>query len=78
MVCELSELLMDVLGVTDVGASFPRRVTYHPTRHSLRMLLCAGANSCLMHIGGGLGRLRTGVGTMRLAEIHASTTGDPA
>src|SRR4051812_33649386 len=35
---ELSELLVDVLGVTDVGASFPHRVTYHPTCHSLRML----------------------------------------
>ncbi|WP_125773239.1 (Fe-S)-binding protein [Antribacter gilvus] len=35
---ELSELLVDVLGVTDVGAWFPHRVTYHPTCHSLRML----------------------------------------
>jgi L-lactate dehydrogenase complex protein LldE len=35
---ELSELLVDVLGVTDVGASFPHRVTYHPTCHGLRML----------------------------------------
>jgi L-lactate dehydrogenase complex protein LldE len=35
---ELSELLVDVLGVTDVGAYFPHRVTYHPTCHSLRML----------------------------------------
>jgi L-lactate dehydrogenase complex protein LldE len=35
---ELSEFLVDVLGVTDVGASFPHRVTYHPTCHSLRML----------------------------------------
>lgn len=37
-VYELSELLVDVLGVTDVGASFPHRVTYHPTCHSLRLL----------------------------------------
>ena len=37
-VLELSEFLVDVLGVTDVGASFPHRVTYHPTCHSLRML----------------------------------------
>lgn len=37
-VYELSEFLVDVLGVTDVGASFPHRVTYHPTCHSLRML----------------------------------------
>jgi L-lactate dehydrogenase complex protein LldE len=35
---ELSEFLVDVLGVEDVGASFPHRVTYHPTCHSLRMI----------------------------------------
>jgi Fe-S oxidoreductase len=35
---ELSEFLVDVLGVTDVGAAFPHRVTYHPTCHSLRLL----------------------------------------
>ncbi|RFS82615.1 (Fe-S)-binding protein [Actinomadura spongiicola] len=35
---ELSEFLVDVLGVTDVGAYFPHRVTYHPTCHSLRTL----------------------------------------
>lgn len=35
---ELSELLVDILGVTDVGAHFPHRVTYHPTCHSLRLL----------------------------------------
>ena len=38
---ELSELLVDVLGVTDIGAYFPHRVTYHPTCHSLRMLRVA-------------------------------------
>ncbi|HEY8341258.1 MAG TPA: (Fe-S)-binding protein [Egibacteraceae bacterium] len=130
---ELSELLVDVLGVTDVGASYPHRVTYHPTCHSLRLLrvgdkplrllrevrglelielpaaeeccgfggtfslknadtstamladkmrhvldtraeVCtAGDASCLMHIGGGLSRLRTGVRTVHLAEILAST-----
>jgi L-lactate dehydrogenase complex protein LldE len=37
-VYELSEFLVDVLGVTDVHAYFPHRVTYHPTCHSLRML----------------------------------------
>src|SRR5512139_789140 len=37
-VYELSEFLVDVLGVTDVGAYFPHTVTYHPTCHSLRML----------------------------------------
>jgi len=35
---ELSELLVDVLGVEDVGAYFPHRVTYHPTCHGLRLL----------------------------------------
>jgi L-lactate dehydrogenase complex protein LldE len=133
---ELSELLVDVLGVTDVGAYYPHRVTYHPTCHSLRMLrvgdkplqllravrglelvelggadvccgfggtfaiknsdtstamladkmanvlatgaeVCtAGDSSCLMHIGGGLGRLRAGVRTVHLAQILASTEAD--
>ena len=132
---ELSELLVDVLGVTDVGASYPHRVTYHPTCHSLRLLrlgdkplrllrevrglelvelardeeccgfggtfavknadtstamladkmravldtraeVCAaGDASCLLHIGGGLSRLRTGVRTMHLAEILAAREG---
>ena len=35
---ELSEFLVDVVGVTDVGAYFPHTVTYHPTCHSLRSL----------------------------------------
>ena len=35
---ELTQFLVDVLGVEDVGAYFPHRVTYHPTCHSLRML----------------------------------------
>ncbi|MGW1061019.1 (Fe-S)-binding protein [Micromonospora rubida] len=130
---ELSELLVDVLGVEDVGAVYPHRVTFHPTCHSLRLLrvgdrplrllrhvrgldlvelpaaeqccgfggtfalknadtstamladkvrhvlatraefCAAGDASCLMHIGGGLSRLRTGVRTVHLAEILAST-----
>jgi L-lactate dehydrogenase complex protein LldE len=37
-VLELSEFLIDVLGVEDVGAYFPHKVTYHPTCHSLRLL----------------------------------------
>jgi L-lactate dehydrogenase complex protein LldE len=36
-VFELSELLVHELGIDDVGASFPHRVTYHPTCHSLRV-----------------------------------------
>ncbi|RTL69829.1 MAG: (Fe-S)-binding protein [Pseudonocardiaceae bacterium] len=130
---ELSELLVDVLGVEDVGAYYPHRVTYHPTCHSLRMLhvgdrplrllrnvrgmtllelpgadqccgfggtfavknadtstamladkmsnvistgaeaVSAGDSSCLMHIGGGLSRLRTGTRAVHLAEILASS-----
>lgn len=34
---DFSEFLVDVLGVTDVGAYFPHRVTYHPTCHSKRV-----------------------------------------
>ncbi|MHA6525150.1 (Fe-S)-binding protein [Tessaracoccus sp. G1721] len=34
---ELSEFIVDVLGLTDVGAYFPHRVTYHPTCHSMRV-----------------------------------------
>ena len=134
-VFELTEFLVDVLGVEDVGASFPHRVTYHPTCHSLRLLgvgdrparllravrgidlvempqateccgfggtfsvknadtsvamgsdkarhvretgaevLVAGDSSCLMHIGGLLSRQRSGVRTMRLAEVLASQEG---
>lgn len=37
-VYEFSEFLVDVLGVTDVGAYFPHSVAYHPTCHSLRLL----------------------------------------
>jgi L-lactate dehydrogenase complex protein LldE len=37
-VYELSEFLIDVAGVTDVGARFPRAVAFHPTCHSTRLL----------------------------------------
>ncbi len=37
-VLELSELLVDKLGVTDVGAYYPHRVVYHPSCHGLRTL----------------------------------------
>jgi L-lactate dehydrogenase complex protein LldE len=37
-VYELSEFLVDVLGVVDVGAYFPHKVTMHPTCHSTRLL----------------------------------------
>jgi len=35
---ELSQMLVDRLGVVDVGAYFPHTVTYHPACHGLRML----------------------------------------
>ena len=35
---ELTEFLVDELGAEDVGASYPHRVAYHPTCHSLRLL----------------------------------------
>ena len=85
---ELSEFLVDVLGVTDVGAAYPHRVTYHPTCHGLRILrlgdkcaairstgaevLAAADNSCLAHIGGGLTRHRDPVRAVHYAEILAS------
>ena len=56
---ELSELLVDVLGVTDVGAYFPRRVTYHPTCHSLRLL----------HVGDRPTRLLRGVEGLDLVDL---------
>lgn len=134
---ELSELLVDVLGLEDVGAYFPHRVTYHPTCHSMRVakvgdkpyrllrnveaidlvelpeensccgfggtfslknpdvstamlaqkmanvvstkaeILVAGDYSCLMHIGGGLSRIRSGVRVMHLAEVLAPTQDEP-
>lgn len=37
-VFELTDFLVNELGVEDVGAYYPHRVTYHPTCHSLRVL----------------------------------------
>jgi L-lactate dehydrogenase complex protein LldE len=37
-VLDVSEFLIDVVGVEDVGATFPHKVTYHTTCHSLRAL----------------------------------------
>jgi L-lactate dehydrogenase complex protein LldE len=45
-----------VRGVLDTGAE----------------VVCAADNSCLMHIGGGLSRQRTGVRAMHLAEVLAA------
>jgi L-lactate dehydrogenase complex protein LldE len=51
---ELSVFLADVLGVTDVGAYFPHRVTYHPSCHSLRMLRVGDAPVRLLRAVRGL------------------------
>jgi L-lactate dehydrogenase complex protein LldE len=51
---ELSKFLVDVLGVTDVGASFPHRVAYHPTCHSLRVLRAYDQPLSLLHAVRGL------------------------
>jgi len=59
---ELSEFLVDVLGVEDVGAYFPHSVTYHPTCHSLRML----------GVGDRPERLLRSVRGLRLAELPAA------
>jgi L-lactate dehydrogenase complex protein LldE len=56
---ELCEFLTDVLGVTDVGASFPHRVTFHPTCHSRRLL----------HIGDRPERLLRAVDGLELVDL---------
>ena len=53
-VLELSEFLVDRLGVEDVGAAYPHRVTYHPTCHSLRVLRVGDAPHRLLHAVRGL------------------------
>ncbi len=35
---EFTQFMVQVLGVTDVGASFPHTVTYHPSCHGTRLL----------------------------------------
>jgi L-lactate dehydrogenase complex protein LldE len=58
-VFEFSELLVKRLGIEDVGASFPHRVTYHPSCHSLRML----------HVGDAPVRLLRAVRGLSLVEL---------
>jgi L-lactate dehydrogenase complex protein LldE len=53
-VLELSELLVGALGVEDVGAVFPHRVTYHPSCHGLRGLRVGDAPLRLLRAVGGL------------------------
>lgn len=45
---ELSEFLVGELGVEDVGARFPHRVTFHPTCHSIRSIDVGEAPSRLL------------------------------
>jgi len=61
---ELSEFLVDVLGVADVGARYPHRVTYHPTCHSLRLL----------RVGDRPLRLLRAVRDLELVELPAAET----
>jgi L-lactate dehydrogenase complex protein LldE len=58
-VFELSELLVNRLGVEDVGATFAGRVTYHPTCHSLRVT----------HVGDAPLRLLQHVRGLELVEL---------
>jgi L-lactate dehydrogenase complex protein LldE len=58
-VYELSEFLVKRLGVTEVGAYYPHRVTYHPTCHSLRVL----------HVGDAPLRLLRAVAGIDLVEL---------
>ncbi len=62
-VYELSEFLVDVLGVTDVGAVFPHSVAFHPTCHSLRLLA----------IGDRPRRLLEAVSGLELVELPGAT-----
>jgi L-lactate dehydrogenase complex protein LldE len=59
---EFSELLIDKLGVTDVGAFFPHSVTLHTPCHSLRSL----------HIGDRPERLLQNVRGLSLAPLASS------
>lgn len=61
-VYELSEFVVDVLGVEDVGAYFPHTVTYHPTCHSVRMA----------HVGDRPLRLLQAVRGLTLADLPNS------
>ncbi|HEX2702288.1 MAG TPA: (Fe-S)-binding protein, partial [Solirubrobacteraceae bacterium] len=58
-VYELSQFLVERLGVDDVGAYYPHRVTYHPTCHSLRLL----------HVGDAPLRLLRRVRGIQLIEL---------
>jgi L-lactate dehydrogenase complex protein LldE len=46
---EFSQFLVQVLGVTDVGAVFPHKVTYHPSCHGSRLLGVKEEPLALLH-----------------------------
>lgn len=50
---ELTEYLVDVLSVSDVGAHYPGKITYHDACHGLRFLsLSTQARTLLAHVRG--------------------------
>lgn len=55
---ELSQLLVDVLGVTDaaaqLGSHFPHPVTYHPSCHGMRLLRLGDRQAGLLRTVGGI------------------------
>ena len=63
-VYELSEFVTGTLGVEDVGAYYPHRVTYHPTCHGLRLL----------HVGDRPLRLLRAVRGIDLVELPEAET----
>lgn len=85
-VLELSELLVHRLGVEDVGAAFPHRVTYHPTCHSLRSARVGDAPLRLLRCVRGLELLPLsdaeeccgfgGTFSVANAEVSAAMLGD--
>lgn len=62
-VYDISEFIIDVLGVTDVGAYFPHRVTFHPTCHSIRVA----------HVGDRPQRLLQSVRGLTFVELPQAT-----
>jgi L-lactate dehydrogenase complex protein LldE len=62
-VYEFTELLVDKLGVTDVGAAFPHAVTLHTSCHSIRSL----------HLGDRPARLLRAVRGLRLVDLPNAT-----
>ncbi len=78
-VFELSEFVVDVLGVEDVGAYFPHAVTYHPTCHSMRMTRVGDRPRATAACGAGVaaGGAAAGRGVLRLrGDVRGEERGD--